>query len=452
MNVGTEDLLAVGEPPARTVNDRLADVNVSARRRANVLIADDDPASLLAIEAILGDLDQHVSFAHSGEEALKLLLNGEFAVVVLDVRMPGISGYETARYIRERKRTEHTPIIFLTGMGADDGDVFAGYHAGAVDYLTKPVVPHVLRAKVKAFVDLFLASEEVKRQDALLRESERREHQRQLAEQEARFETERLRQEMCLAGRIQRRLFPDSSLAIPGFDIFGESRLAEAAGGDYFDFFPLSGGKLGIAIGDVCGHGIASALTMAATRAYIRALFLGKLCPARVLRLVNRALADDVEDGHFVTLLLAVLNPLDQTIRYAGAGHPPGYVISSSGEVQAILKSDGPALGIIEDADFRQRRHSLVDGDLVLFVTDGITEAGNSRHQLFGMDRVLEVVRANTSQPASTICRELREAALRFRGRTVLDDDATSIVIKVKPENRPAGETPTAQCRFSDRL
>jgi serine phosphatase RsbU (regulator of sigma subunit) len=431
MTAPVEASLAFAERPVQTLDNSATDADAFSRRSANVLVADDDPASLLAIGSVLGELDQRLSLVQSGEEALKLLLHEDFAVVVLDVRMPGINGYETARYIRERKRTEHTPIIFLTGMGAAEVDVFEGYDAGAVDYLTKPVVPHILRAKVKSFVDLYLACEEVKRQAELLRESERREHQRQLAEQCARFEEEQLRHEIQLAARIQRRLLPVEPPRCKGFDIFGDSQPAEATGGDYFDFFPLQRQTLGIAIGDVCGHGLASALMMAATRAYVRALSLGEPSPSRVLQLANRALVDDVEQGHFVTLMLAQIEPLEHSLRYAGAGHPAGHLLSTSGALKAVLDSQGPALGMLEDYDFVERRQALEPGDLVLFVTDGIIEATNSAKQMFGMERVLDVVRANLHQPARAICRELRNAARRFADRSVLDDDATSIVIKV---------------------
>jgi serine phosphatase RsbU (regulator of sigma subunit) len=432
MNDQTETVLAIAARPYQIESDRAAKVDVHPLHRPSVLIVDDDPASLLAIGAILGDLNQRLSFAQSGAEALRLLLDNDFAVVVLDVRMPGMSGYEIARYIRARERTAHTPIIFLTGMGAEEGDVFEGYYAGAVDFLTKPVTPHILRAKVKTFVHLFLASEEIKRQAELLRESERREHQRQLAEQLAHFDAEQLRHEMQLAARIQRRLFPQLPPRSPGFDIFGESHTAEVTGGDYFDYFPLADHNLGIAIGDVCGHGVASALTMATTRAYVRALFLGTPRPSEVLRLANQALADDIADGHFVTLLLAELDPREHTLRYAGAGHPPGHVVSASGEVKAVLSSQGPALGILDKFDFSESEQPLAAGDVVFFLTDGIIEAADAQTRLFGMDRALEVVRANLHQPASTICRELRNAARRFANRSVLDDDATSIVIKVQ--------------------
>ncbi len=381
------------------------------------------------MKAVLGDLDQRLVLVGSGEEALRVMLDDDFAVVLLDVRMPVLNGYETARYIRDRKRTEHTPIIFLTGMGADEGAVFAGYFAGAVDFLTKPVVPHVLKAKVKVFVDLWLAREEVQRQSDLLLESERRELERQLADERARFEAERLRQDLVLAARIQQRLFPTEPPRCPGFDIFGQSRPTDETGGDYFDFFPL-GGQLGVAIGDATGHGIASALTMASTRAYVRALALGDPKVARVLELTNRALSQDVTEGNFVTLMLAQLDVPNRVVTYSGAGHPPGCLLSADGRLKEVLHSQSPPLGIEPAFTFSQSTVSLAAGDVLVFVTDGLLEAANSRGELFGLEEALNTLRAHIDKPARTIVHELYTAARRFAVDGLLLDDATSIVIK----------------------
>jgi two-component system sensor histidine kinase/response regulator len=131
--------------------------------KVNILIVDDVPGKLLSIEAILADLGENIVTAASGREALRLLLSRDFAVILLDVNMPEMDGFETASLIRQRQRSEVTPIIFLTAF-ADELHTAQGYSLGAVDYILTPVVPEVLRTKVKVFADLFRATEEVKRQ------------------------------------------------------------------------------------------------------------------------------------------------------------------------------------------------------------------------------------------------------------------------------------------------
>jgi CheY-like chemotaxis protein len=152
-------------------------------QRANILVADDRPENVLALREVLAPLDHDVVAALSGEEVLRCLLTEEFAVIILDVQMPIMDGFEIAAQIKRREKTRHIPIIFLTAVNQEPGDVFQGYEAGAVDYLTKPVEPWVVRAKVAAFVDIWL---EHKRTAELTRElsaaEERRQHALQINE------------------------------------------------------------------------------------------------------------------------------------------------------------------------------------------------------------------------------------------------------------------------------
>lgn len=151
-------------------------------KMVNILLVDDREDKLLALEAVLSGLGQNLIKARSGKEALRWLLKEEFAVILLDVTMPGIDGFETASLIRKRPSTEHTPIIFVTSVSASENNIYKGYSLGAVDYILSPIVPEVLRAKVTVFVELYNRAEQIKQQAERLREAEEREHQRKLAE------------------------------------------------------------------------------------------------------------------------------------------------------------------------------------------------------------------------------------------------------------------------------
>lgn len=140
--------------------------------KVNVLLVDDYPENLLALEAILDCLGQNLLKAQSGVEALRYLLNQDFALILLDIQMPEMDGFETAKLIRERERSRYTPIIFLTAFSASDNLVFKGYSLGAVDYLIKPISPEILKSKVTVFVELFKKTEKVKRQAAQLKMQE----------------------------------------------------------------------------------------------------------------------------------------------------------------------------------------------------------------------------------------------------------------------------------------
>lgn len=146
-------------PPPRTDADRV-----------DILLVDDSPEKLLALEAALTQLDQNVVKAQSGREALRLLLQREFAVILLDVNMPGMDGFETASLIRQRPANKHTPIIFVTAFSTGDLDIYRGYALGAVDYLFTPVTPDVLRSKVLVFTELAKKSLEIQRQAEALKQ------------------------------------------------------------------------------------------------------------------------------------------------------------------------------------------------------------------------------------------------------------------------------------------
>ncbi len=159
--------------------------------RARILMVDDRPENLMALEAILEPLGQELVRATSGEEALRHVLLHDFAVILLDVQMPGMNGFETAQLIKSRERSRLTPIIFLTAISKDEQFVYAGYSVGAVDYMSKPFNPDVLRSKVAVFVDLHLKTERLKEQEQRLRESEVRslelQHRAEMSASEARL-------------------------------------------------------------------------------------------------------------------------------------------------------------------------------------------------------------------------------------------------------------------------
>src|SRR5689334_1963130 len=163
--------------------------------RARVLLVDDDERNLLAVATVLEDLGEIV-LARSGEEALRHLLRGEFAVILLDVYMPGMDGYETAQIIREREQTKGIPIVFLSAVNKEAEHLLRGYSMGAVDYVFKPVDPVILRSKVAVFVDLFEKSKEI--------ESKAR-HEQALLDANLRANAERLRAEQELRRAEQRQ-------------------------------------------------------------------------------------------------------------------------------------------------------------------------------------------------------------------------------------------------------
>jgi signal transduction histidine kinase len=164
--------------------------------KVNILLVDDKPENLLSLEAMLEDLGQNLVKASTGFEALKAVLKHDFAVILLDVQMPGMDGFETADLIKEREKSRHTPIIFLTAYSKSELLVAKGYSMGAVDYILKPIVPEVLRAKVAAFIDLFRMTREIKRLNADL----------QKRAQELQAANEELQREVAMRKRTEEQV------------------------------------------------------------------------------------------------------------------------------------------------------------------------------------------------------------------------------------------------------
>jgi two-component system, sensor histidine kinase and response regulator len=183
---------------------------VDLSSKANILLIDDKPENLLALEVALSELGQNLVSARSGREALRRLLEKDYAVILLDIQMPDMDGFETARLIRQRERTKYTPIIFLTAMYTSSDYASQGYSLGAVDYIFKPFIPEILRSKVSVFVDLHRKTEEVKRQAELIRLMQKSEYETKLVEEKMRMEAERYRsREALLRKEMEKELLEE---------------------------------------------------------------------------------------------------------------------------------------------------------------------------------------------------------------------------------------------------
>lgn len=264
---------------------------------------------------------------------------------------------------------------------------------------------------------------------------ERRGAERQFLEQEHDRRT---------AKRIQQGLLPKSMPHLSGFEISGRSVAPHAVGGDCFDFIPTPGegrNSLDVLVADASGHGMGAALLTGQTRAYLRGIALTSMDVGRVLDLTNHCLANDITTDHFVTAFLMRLDAGTRSLRHASAGHLPGFVLDPRGQIKAVLASTGLPLGIDPSETFPVAPAvPLEPGDVVLVVTDGITEAASPEGELFGMERTLRCVRRQQKQKACAILTALFNAVSEFCNNNHLDD-LTAVIVKVDGDGRPnAGE------------
>jgi signal transduction histidine kinase len=200
-----------------TVSSSDIDMKTADVPAGDILVVDDNAANLLAMESALGVLGCPIVRAQSGEEALRLLLQRDFALILLDVQMPALGGFETAKIIRERKRSRHTPIIFISAYGRDEDHVLDAYKLGAVDFLFKPIIADILVSKAAVFVELHRSAALMAQQSERLRAHERREHERVLEEERRRWNEEALRRQMEELAEADRR--KDEFLAVLGHEL-----------------------------------------------------------------------------------------------------------------------------------------------------------------------------------------------------------------------------------------
>ena len=237
--------------------------------------------------------------------------------------------------------------------------------------------------------------------------------------------------QMNLARTVQQQFYRTPPPQIKGFDLAGAAFPADETGGDYFDFMPLPGDCIGIAIGDVSGHGVSSALLMAELRAYLRAYAQQSSDIGEILSLLNNALVSDLEQGNYATLIFCFLHPGSGTLVYANAGHTPGFILGSNGAVKRQLDSTGIPLGFLPNHRFAcSEPIQLQPGDILALLTDGIVDAEKPDQSWFGIESTLEVIRANRGENAQEIINRLFKAVRDFSDGLPQLDDITAVICK----------------------
>lgn len=346
-----------------------------------------------------GRLVDGLSYLSQARDATSQSADG-FAVVVTDLNLPDSTGLDTLR--RVVQQAPHLPIVVVSDLN-DDNLAAQAVSEGAQDYLVKGHLQGYWLAR------------------SLRHAVERRDARESLLLKEAEFR---------VAQRIQQGLFPDRPPDAPGLDVAGAVYPASEAAGDYFDYIPMVDGYLGVVIGDVSGHGVGPALLMAEIRAYLRALAHTYADVGYMLRLANSFLVSGTEQNHqFISLFFARLDPQSHSFVYCGAGHN-GFLLGGGGNTTRLEPTAIP-LSVTGTADFPcSAPFDLHSGDTLLLVTDGIWEAKSRGDELFGSDRVLDVVQAAGDQPAREIIGTVYEAVRDFSGHGPPVDDMTIVVVK----------------------
>jgi phosphoserine phosphatase RsbU/P len=323
-----------------------------------VLVVDDAPANIRVVNEILRNTYK-VRVATDGVKALEMAATTPAPdLILLDIVMPGMDGYEVCNRLKADPGTQDIPVIFLTGQ-TETTDETRGFEAGAVDYIHKPFSPAVVAARVQTHLALREARQQLARQLMAIRE------------------------ELETARQIQLSILPREIPDIANLDIAARYIPMSSVAGDFYDFMVVDEQRIGILIADVSGHGMPAALVASMLKIAFAAQSAHACDPARVLSGLNQSLCGKFQ-GHYVTAVYVLIDTGKRTLCYAGAGHPPQLLMEkASGNVRSVLEN-GLFLGCFPSATYSAIEIPFREGDWIVLYTDGVTEMNNASEEQFG--------------------------------------------------------------------
>jgi len=324
--------------------------------KGDVLVVDDTPANLRLLTRILQEQGYQVRPVPDGSLALAAAQAKPPDLVLLDIRMPEMDGFEVCEKLKSDPGTRDVPIIFISALDAVEDKVRA-FTVGGVDYITKPFQAEEVIARVENHLNL-------------------RRLQAQLE-----IANSKMAQELALAGEVQSSFMPKNIPDLPGWQLAVTMQSAHETSGDFFDIISLPRGYTGILMADVKGNGVAAALYMALSWSLIRT-YAGDFPthPEMTLTSVNQRLVEDTSANQYVSIIFGILDPKSGRFVYSNAGHSPPIVINAnSGEIIRQLDHTGKPLGIFEEETWRQKTIEIQPGEVLLMHTFGGTEARNQQ-------------------------------------------------------------------------
>jgi serine phosphatase RsbU (regulator of sigma subunit) len=373
---------------------------MNTEERKLVLVVDDAPANIQVVQSILKD-DYKIRIATNGAKALELVnVVPTPDLVLLDVMMPEMDGYEVCRRLKESPATRDIPVIFLTGK-TEAEDEARGFEMGAVDYIHKPFSPAIVKARVKTHLTL-------------------RDAREQLAQQ-----LKNIRHELDMAREIQLSILPRQVPRVEGLEIAARFLPMTTVAGDFYDFLVVDEQRVGVFVADVSGHGPAAALIASMLRIALSTQIEDAAEPDKVLSGLNQALCGRL-GNFFVTAAYVFVDVQKGVLRYAGAGHPPLLQWQKAPACAREVEENGLFLGQFPEETYVAVEMPLEAGDRSVLYTDGVPECRNPLKEEFGTKRFLRYIEENpslgTNQFTDALIDRLSEWSEHPRGEGQRDD------------------------------
>ena len=380
-----------------------------------VVVVDDDVTNLKMAGRILSKNNMRVTALKSGMALLDYIKTNKPDLILLDIKMPGLDGFETMRRLQEQMNpSEKIPVIFLTADDSQDAETH-GLALGAMDFIKKPFIPDVLVLRVRHTIDLVRLQHDLEQ------------------------ENERIRSELAMASRIQSAMLPGIFPAFPErkeFDIYASMDTVRGVGGDFFDFFFIDRDHLCLLIADVSGKGIPAALFMMASKIILADNAKSGKSPAQILQDTNEAICANNPEEMFVTVWLGILDISTGLLTTANAGHEYPALMHADGQFELFRDRHGLVVGGMPGVKYHEHSLQMYPGSKLFVYTDGVPEATDAENALFGTTRMLEALNAHANESPKQILHGVRQAVNEFVSDMEQFDDLTMMCLEYMPKER----------------
>ena len=380
-----------------------------------VVVVDDDVTNLKMAGRILSKNNMRVTALKSGMALLDYIKTNKPDLILLDIKMPGLDGFETMKRLQEQMNpSEKIPVIFLTADDSQDAETH-GLALGAMDFIKKPFIPDVLVLRVRHTIDLVRLQHDLEQ------------------------ENERIRSELAMASRIQSAMLPGIFPAFPErkeFDIYASMDPVRGVGGDFFDFFFIDRDHLCLLIADVSGKGIPAALFMMASKIILADNAKSGKSPAQILQDTNEAICANNPEEMFVTVWLGILDISTGLLTTANAGHEYPALMHADGQFELFRDRHGLVVGGMPGVKYHEHSLQMYPGSKLFVYTDGVPEATDAENALFGTTRMLEALNAHANESPKQILHGVRQAVNEFVSNMEQFDDLTMMCLEFMPKER----------------
>lgn len=385
-----------------------------------ILVADDELTSLMIIQELLKKENCETIAARNGEEALAVLSSPEAPkIAILDWVMPMMDGIKVCRKIHELKLDQPPYIIMLTSKDKKD-DMAKALDAGADDYIIKPCDPIELRSRLNVG----------KRSIALRGKVERQNKDLQKLIMEKQHLLNELKEDLIIAGSVQKKLLPKSIPEDTGLDIAARSIPCNQMGGDMYDVQKLDNDTTALLIFDVAGHGVTSALIAALAKHHFTKMIDTESSPGKILSLLNDEIFEVTPSALYLTAFLLTYNKNSHELKYCGAGHISQMFYNAEADKVIQLRSDGLPIGMMPKQKYEDSITTLKPDDSITLFTDGFTETFNSKEEMFGKAGMENAVKEFHCLHSAEIMESLIAKINDFRGSSENKDDLCILNLK----------------------